>query len=355
MKAPRIALALAVVMAAGGSARADYDPEWRDGCPGGNRSRTQDIQHRWADKLDDYPGTRPERVGALPQSDSALGDNQVGLDTMVARFASLGNGSGAASAAAEALHVHLNYPFARWLLARWAGGLNLAASAQQLEDGRTRTARLGNAVIQPEMRMQWVATGTNVVDSVKDPDHQAAGLRNGLALQLILAVPFDQGMSARAARASLWRREAFEGYLVSPRSTAGAAFEIRSEGVGCYAPFVHLRLSATFTDIVTDPAQSPREHMVWLAPQTLTVGVSPSSHASVMFQYGLLVYFTGETARGSPESLIGATTLHRFRIGGEYVWRSLTFSAHLDFFLGSTLYDGSMFGVSVNYHTGDWP
>jgi hypothetical protein len=161
-------------------------------------------------------------------------------------------------------------------------------------------------------------------------------------------------MSARTERTSLWRREAFEGYLISPRPTWGAAFEIRSEGVGCYAPFVHLRMSATLTDAVTDPAQSPREHMVWLAPQTLTFGVSPSSHASVLFQYGLLVYFTGETARGSPASLIGATAVHRFRFGGERVAGPLSFSAHLDFFLGSTLYDGSVFGVSVNLHTGDW-
>lgn len=349
-----VAVAAAVMAAPARDARADYDPEVRDGCPAGNLSRKPDVQQRASDTLEPYRGTRPDQVGALPQADSALAPNQLAVDVVVSHFASQGNDSGPTALYGGALYGHLDRPFARWLQARWAIGLGVAGSAHQLEEGPDRRFRLGTLVFEPELRAQWVATGTNVVNSLDDPEHQAAGLRNGIAVQGIFAAPLDTSMGARADSARVWRRDAFEGYLVSPRATMGGAVELRSEGVGCYAPFVHLRLSATATKAETDPARPSVEHLVLLAPQTLTFGFSPSSSASLLTQYGLLVYFTEDTARGSSASLIGASAIHRFRIGGERVVGRVTFAAHFDFFLGSPLYGGTMFTVAMRLNPGDW-
>jgi hypothetical protein len=361
MKAPWFALA--IVGSSAGAARADYDVEWRDGCPGGNLARTPDVQHRWADTLERYDGTRPELIGALPQPDSALAGNQIGVDSRIAHFASPGAGGNSASVYGGVLRAHGNAPLSHWSNVRWSAGLAAMLSAHRLEDGHTSIDRLGNLVLEPELRAHWVATGTNVVDSLGDVDHQAAGLRNSVAIQAIISAPLDQAMPARSERLGLWRRDAFEGYLVSPRGTLGGALEIRSEGVGCYAPFVHLRLSLTFTDVPIAPAQPApvqpapaqpaMERMVMVAPQTLSFGFALSSRASMLLQYGLLVYLTrdGQAAEGS---LIGATAIHRFRVGGERVFDSVTMAVHFDYFLGSALYDGTIVGVSLAWRLGEW-
>jgi hypothetical protein len=352
MKAPW--LVLVIVAAGSGAARADYDPEWRDGCPGGNLSRTPDVLHRASDLPPRYGGTHPELTGALPQADSGLARDQIGLDGTVSHFASPGNGGNSTSLYGGALRLHGNVPIGGGHDVHHGAGLGAVLSYHRLQDGSAMVDRLGSLVLEPEFRAQWVATGTNIVDSVGDPDHQAAGLRNGVALQAILAEPLDQGMAARVAATGVWSRDAFDGYLVSPRPTWGGALEIRSEGVGCYAPFVHLRLSLTFTEVATQPAAPSTEHVVMLAPQTLAFGFSPSSHTSVWLQYGLLVYFLPGDPGGVSSSLIGATAIHRFRFGIERVFGGVTAAAHVDFFHGSAMYDGTVVGVSLNWNLRDW-
>lgn len=352
------ALALGVVAASATPGLADYDPEWRDGCPGGNLTRRPDVQHRAADPPERYDGTRPDLVGALPQPDSAFGRNQFGIDSVLAHFAAANNDNNSTVVAGAALRGAINIPVSHLGHIRWSTGLHVTMSSRDLEEGDRTVGHLGNLVLQPEFRWQWVSIGSNTVDSLGDPEHQAAGLRNGIALQAIIAQPFDQSAAARADGTMIWRHTAFEGYLVSPRRTSGGAIEIRSEGVGCYAPFVHLRLSLTVTDAATDPRDVTHEHMVFLAPQTLSFGFTLSSHASVLVQYGLLVYLASndlvdETA---PPSLIETSALHRFRFGGELVLvdRRLTGAAYLDLFRGSKLYSGTVVGLSFTWNMGDW-
>lgn len=360
MRALRAILALASggVAASASPARAGYDPEWRDGCPAGNLARLPDVQHRAADALERYDGTRPDLVGALPQPDSAFGRNQLGIDTILAHSEATKDSDDRTVIGGAALRGAINIPVSHWYHLRWSTGLHVSLSARHREEGDQTANRRGNLVLQPEFRWQWVATGSNTVDSLDDREHQAAGLRNGIALQAIIARPLDQSDAARADKAMVWRRSAFEGYLVSPRPTWGGAVEIRSEGVGCYAPFIHLRLSLTVTDAATDPENPGHEQMVFLAPQTLTFGVALSSHASVLVQYGLLVYLANNdrTDGTAPQSLIETSALHRFRFGGEWVFgdEHLTGAAYLDLFRGSKLYAGTVVGVSLTWNIGDW-
>jgi hypothetical protein len=347
MKAPW--LVPAIVAAGAGAARADDVPEWRDGCPGGNLSRTPDVLHHASDTLPRYEGTRPELTGAMPQADSGLARDQIGLDGTVSHFASSGNGGNSTSLYGGALRLHADVALGGHDV-HYGAGLGALLSYHRLQDGPMTVDRLGSLVLEPELRAQWVATGTHFVDSLGDPDHQAAGLRNGIALQAILAEPLDQGPAARAAATAVWSRAAFEGYRVSPRPTWGGALELRSEGVGCYAPFLHLRLSLTFTEAATQPADRSAEHLVMLAPNTLAVGFSPSSHASVWLQYGLLIYFVPGDRGGASSSLIGATAIHRFRFGIERVLGGVTAAVHVDFFRGSAMYDGTVVGVSLNWN-----
>lgn len=352
------AIVVGLVTASTGYARADYDPEWRDGCPGGNLTHLPDVQYRKADTLESYAGTRPDLVGALPQPDSAFGRNQLGIDSVLAHSATVDANTPSTLVAGAALRGAINIPIGHLYHLRWSTGLHATLSRRHFEEGGQMVNHLGNLVLQPEFRWQWTATGSNTVDSIGDPEHQAAGLRNGIALQAIVARPFDQSVAARTSGAMIWRRDAFEGYLVSPRPTWGGAIEIRSEGVGCYAPFIHLRLSLTVTDAATDPSDVAHEHMVFLAPQTLSFGFALSSHASVLVQYGLLVYVArGDSGPGFPlASLIETSALHRLRFGGEKVFAGgqLTAAASLDLFLGSQLYHGTRVGVSLTWNMGDW-
>lgn len=350
MKAPW--LVPAILAAGAGVARADFDPEWRDGCPGGNLSRTADVLHQASDALPRYAGTRPELTGALPQADSALARDQFGIDGAVSHFASPDASGRSTSLYDGALRLHGGLGGGHEI--HYGAGLGAVLSYHHLQDGPMPVDRVGNLVLEPEFRWQWVATGTNLVDSLGDPDHQAAGLRNGIALQAILAQPLDQSQAARAAATEVWRHAAFEGYRVSPRPTWGGALELRSEGVGCYAPFVHLRLSLTFTEIATLPGNLADENLVMLAPQTLAFGFSPSSHASVWMQYGLLIYFAPGSRGGPASSLIGETAIHRFRFGIERVLGAASAAVHVDFFRGSKMYDGTVVGVSLNWNLRDW-
>lgn len=346
MTPARLAAALGMLAAATATARADYEVEWRDGCPGGNLARTPDVRHREDDRLERYDGTRPELIGALPQPDSALGGNQIGIDSTIGHFASPGDGRPSASLYGGVLRVHGNAPVSHGGHVRWSAGLGAMVSAHRLEDGRTIVDLLGNLVLEPELRAHWVATGTNIVDSLGDPEHQAAGLRNSVALQAIIAAPLDGSDRARADRLALWRRDAFDGYLMSPRATVGGALEIRSEGVGCYAPFVHLRLSA----MLTEPQMG---RMAVVAPQSLSLGFALSSRTSLLLQYGLLVYLTrnGQEVEDPP---IGATAIHRLRVGGERAFDDFTMALHFDYFTGSALYDGTFFGMSLTWRPGEW-
>jgi hypothetical protein len=346
-------LVLVIVAASAGAARADYDPEWRDGCPGGNLTRTPDVAHQASDALPRYDGTRPELTGALPQADSGLARDQVGFDGTVSHFASPEPGRDSASLYGGGLRAHGGVPLGGHDF-HYGAGLGALLSYHRLQDSPRPVDRLGNLVLEPELRMQWVATGTNVVDSIRDPEHQAAGVRNGVALQAILARPFDQGDAARAMATGVWTRTAFEGYRASPRPTWGGALELRSEGVGCYAPFVHLRLSLTFTRIATLPDHPADESLVLLAPQTLAFGFSPSSHTSVWLQYGLLVYFAPGDRSGPGSSLIGETAIHRFRFGIERAFDGGSVATHVDYFRGSKMYDGTVVGVSLNWNLRDW-
>jgi len=348
------ALVLALLGATVHAARADYDPEWRDGCPAGNLARLPDIAHSAVDPLEPYPGTRPELAGALPQPDSAFGRTQLGTDFTLSHFASPGGEIHAAAVYGAALRGALSVAVSHWRHVRWSAGLRAALSSHHLDDGSLSLDHLGNLVVQPELRWQWVAIGSNPIDSVGDPAHPPASLRNGIAVQAILARPRDQGEAARVDGARIWRRTAFEGYLVSPRPTWGGALELRSEGVGCYAPFVHLRLSLTATEAATDPMDPSHERLVVLAPQTLSVGFALSSHASLLVQYGLLVYLA-RSEGASERSPIGATAIHRFRLGGERVFANgrLTMSGYLDLFAGSALYDGTNVGFSMTWNLGD--
>jgi hypothetical protein len=345
-------LALAMLGADAGAVRADYDPEWRDGCPGGNLARTPDVQHQASDRQASYGGTHPELTGALPQADSALARDQIGIDGTISHFASRGNDGPSTSMYGSALRVHGGVATGGDV--HWGAGLGAILSYHRLQEGPTMVERLGSLVLEPELRAQWVATGTHIIDSVGDPEHQAAGLRNGFAVQAILATPLDQSTAARAEATAVWARAAFEGYRVSPRPTWGGAIEMRSEGVGCYAPFVHLRLSLTFTEVADQPAEPSTEHLVLLAPQTLALGFSPSSHASVWLQYGLLVYFAPGDRIGAAASLVGETAIHRFRFGFERWFGAVSASAHVDFFRGSTRYDGTVVGVSLNWNPREW-
>jgi hypothetical protein len=343
----------AIVAASAGAARADYDPEWRDGCPGGNLSLKPDVAHQASDALPRYAGTRPELTGAMPQPDSALARDQIGFDGTISHFASPGGGRDSASLYGAGLRAHAGGShYGRDF--HYGAGLGVLLSGHRLQDSPTPIDRLGNLVLEPELHLQWGATGTNFVDSLGDPEHQAAGVRNGFALQAILALPFDQSDAARAMATTVWARAAFEGYRVSPRPTWGGALELRSEGVGCYAPFVHLRLSLTFTQIATRPDAPADDNLVLLAPETLAFGFSPSSHLSVWLQYGLLVYFAPGDRDGPASSVIGETAIHRFRFGFEAMFDGWSVTPHVDYFRGSKMYDGTVVGVSLNWNLRDW-
>src|SRR6185295_7600751 len=103
----------------------------------------------------------------------------------------------------------------------------------------------------------------------------------------------------------LWRRSAFESYLWSPNRLLGAAFEYRSEGVGCYAPFFHLRLSGMLTHDLAARAMG-------ILPQTVAGGLAVSTNASIFFQYGILISLAAD---GSANDVFGSNVIHRFRVG----------------------------------------
>src|SRR5207302_7717577 len=142
----------------------------------------------------------------LPQADSGLARDQFGIDGAVSHFASPNARGRSTSLYDGALRLHAGIGVGHEV--HYGAGLGAVLSYHHLQDGTMPVGRPGNLVVEPELRAQWVATGTNVVDSLGDPDHQAAGLRNGIALQAILAQPPDQSQAARAAATAVWSRAA---------------------------------------------------------------------------------------------------------------------------------------------------
>jgi hypothetical protein len=342
-------LATIVILVSTRTAHAGIDTDWRDGCPAGNMQTAGDVSYASSDDTPKYRGTNVRRTGAAPDLDSALIPSRFGLAGFYAHLSSSASGAGVpAYLAGWIAHAHQNVDFSETDERIWSFGASEMLAGMEITENSTTAFQLGNFVFAPSLRRHWTTTGTDVEKSAPDRFDSSVidpvGLRHAIAFQGLIAGRYQWGTGPGEADQDfrLLQRTAFDGYLIAPRETLGLAFETRSEGVGCYAPFVHLRLSILGTH---DTAGK----LMALAPQTLAVGFYASSHFAIMFQYGLLLY---EATNREHRALLDTNAIHRFRIGGEWTSQDWSFAAHFDLFRGSTLYDGTVFGFSVSHGIG---
>lgn len=321
-------------------ARADYDPEWRDGCPPANFERAADhiAFSRSIDRPeaahDDY-NTDPHQVGVVPDFDSAFLPTRIAVLGTYSHFADSSDevspdehdAATRARLFGGALQLHVNWTVAD----EWRLGASVTAGVLDRLSGDSGSTprQLANIAFAPAIRHGFLTSFIHA-----EPGHTIAALRHGVALQgLVTASPttFDA-----MERLVLMRHSAFDSYLYSPHRTWGGFFEYRIEGVGCYSPFIHLRLGGTKT---TDLAG----HGMWVLPESVAAGLAVAADASVFAQYSVLVAVGTNPVESDP--ILGSNVIHRFRIGLEWESPLATLGTHLDLFRGSVAYNGTVIGV----------
>jgi hypothetical protein len=321
--------------------------EWRDGCPAGNVQQTPDIVFADPAAAPPYSGTDPRLMGPAPQLDSALVPTRVLLAPAYLHFAGDDEAprarllGGLAQVKVNAGESHSTNP--------WVGGLSLTApylavlSGDLAPDGQPAPApdQAGNLVLALSLQHYWL---TSILD---DPDTDAkvyiAGLRNAWALQLTGAArPWSHDAEDSAI---LLQRTAFDAALFTPHKAVGGSFEWRTEGVGCYAPFIDVRLSLLLT------RDASEQHWSLFAPQTLAVGFAGSSSATAMVQYGMLFSaYSGPAAK----AVLPTNVVHRVRFGLDVAFASeFSIGVAFDVFLNSSLYDGTAFEGHLAWNFGD--
>lgn len=352
-----------VIVATASVARADYDSEWRDGCPPGNLEQVADyIAYSRAyghDGSQSVYSTDADQIGPTADLDSALVPTRVMAQGQYDHFSFGNDGNGRARLLGTTVQAHLNFPginfnplvpIGTW---RFAASLNLAALQMMSGDGLGSSAapgQWGNIVLAPALRHTWMTSYIHHKRKPRDPitdlDGDITALRHAVAFQgLVTASPETYDVNETML---LWKRSAFDSALFSPHRTWGGSFEYRTEGVGCYSPFFHLRLAALWTSDLAG-------ERLMIFPETVTVGMSAAAHTSVYFQYGAVVTIGSSDENLSP--VFGANVIHRFRFGVDWSFAHVSVGAHLDEFRGSFAYDGTVLGVYVGVKPaakGDW-
>jgi len=341
----RIGLVAIVLLALSGRARAD----WRDGCPAGNLQSAADVTYT---KAADAPGpgeTNPRLLGPAPQLDSALVPTRVLLAPAYLHFEGSSDAPRAQLIGALA-QVNLNagqsaptraVVFGASLTVPYLNveGNNLAAGGQSAP----APAQLGNLVLGLSLKRHWLTSFLD--DRTTDARAYIAGVRNAWAVQLIGAArPWSHDADGSTI---LLQRTAFDAALFTPHKAGGPAFEWRSEGVGCFAPFIHVRLSVVFSKDARD------QHWSIFAPQTLALGLAPSSRFTAMVQYGMVFSAYTGPAGGAGQAVLPTNVVHRIRFGVDLSGGSISAGAALDLFLNSALYDGTALVGYVAYNFGE--
>ncbi len=329
-------------------ARADFDVDLRDGCPPGAREVRRDVAYASAADIAPYGGTQEKLTGPVPELDSALvptsfvmaGSYTHYSPAMAAQRARIWEGS---------LMAHLNLATDRtWLDDDLSIGFTFIASGASVSSGdsvamvpNAAPSEYGNLVLAVSLRGHGL---TSIIDN--GPPRLSA-LRHAWAFQVLGAIPPGSQDSAAAKQAlTLEQWYPYDSYRYAPHWALGASAEWRMESIGCYAPFVHLRIGFVMNPNL-DTKTGETDNVMFLAPQTLTLGVYPTARLAAMFQYGLLIYYSPAAPRRD-DPLPGTNAVHRFRFATELPVGTVRVGAHLDLFRGATLYDGTVFGVYVS-------
>ena len=354
----RLAIAVIAWLCAPRPARADYDSDWRDGCPPGNLERAADYLA--------YSRAHPPGAAAAPAAPYSTDANQTGpsdgFDSAIipTRLLVLGDYAhyadgrvtvpggdsrdiGRARLVNVLVQAHLNVPLAVDDQLR-LGVTAVAPWAQRLPGDGAGSAphQFGNIAVMTSLRFGWLSSYLHRRQGSADPEGDVAAVRHAIAIQgMVTGAPVDYD---RADRLILARRSGFEGYLFTPRRSYGGSLEYRAEGVGCYSPFFHLRLSGFGT--ATDGRTT------LLLPQTVALGLAVASDTSVFFQYGLLVTVGAQDQRPDQEPLFVSDAVHRLRVGIAWSFPRWSVTAHLDQFLGNAAYQGTLLTVYMSLHIG---
>jgi hypothetical protein len=345
------ALVVVAIVFASTNAQADFQSEWRDGCPAGSLSVKPDLDYTTDKGPPVYPRTEATRTGAAPDVDSELVPTRFTAVAGYSQFSSSLNAPGqSARPVAGTIIAHLNRRIYESNLGHQLslGFTGMYSEMAFLPHDVETVAQSGNLVVGASLRGHWLTSGTVVDKSRPSSDDNgpidAVGLRHAVAAQvLVFGRPWDGGTNAQQNDALFLQRTAFTPYLMSPNGGAGFAFETRSEQVGCYSPFIHVRLAFYGT--------SDAGKFDLILPETIAVGFSASEHFSLMFQYGLLIFdHTGNDADSHDHrfALLGTNVIHRFRFGGSYDadWGSV--AAFIDMFRGADLYKGGVLTLSFS-------
>lgn len=322
---------------------------WRDGCPAGALQQNPDVTYPTPEAAPSYPGTNPRSIGPAPQLDSALVPTRALLTVPFLHFSSNQSASRARMLGGIAQVSANSGNQSDVETSPFVGGLKLTVPYLDLLSGDssssgqpTPTAReFGNVVVAGSLQHYWLTS--ILADKASGGPVDIASLRNAWAIQGILA--FRPGPSNVGDATILVQRTAFDSALFAPNFTLGTAFEVRTEGVGCYAPFIDVRLS------VLGNQDAAEQHWMMFFPETVAVGFTPGAQAFVaMFQYGLL--FSAYTGP-SNQALLPPSVVHRFRFGLDFFSDpGFSAGAHLDLFAGNALYDGTAIELYTSWNFG---
>jgi hypothetical protein len=347
-------LAAGALLAVAGRAWGDYSPEWRDGCPAGDVELNPDVSYASADAAPLSRATEPRLVGPAPELDSALVPTRLLGALEVLHFGS-GGADGPARIIGALVQLHLNFRIPETADAHpWVGGFTLTVpylntfSGDSAPDGSPSPAPgdVGNMVLALSGQHYWL---TSILSGRSaDVAGTVAGVRNALSGQLTFAFrPWTSDQNEPDEVFPLLQRTTFNSAYFAPHPSIGGAFEIRSEGVGCYAPFIHLRLSFAGNQ---DAAE---QHFMLFFPETIAAGIAPTSNSTIMIQYGLL--FSGYTGTAA-QALLPSSVVHRLRFGLDYTSSSgWSAGGSFDLFLGNALYDGTALEAYLSWNFGFGP
>lgn len=335
----RVAVATCVLRV---SAAAETTYEWRDGCPAGNRP--------------DYPGTISHWHGATPQTDSALMPSHVMAGSQLSYYTAhnvQGDGTEFTGTIPRLrlwtpyLQAHQNFrlgkrsPHSLALTATLPYGRQFDGDRKVDGNGRIPPSPdlLGNPTVALSYRRHKLYGYFDRQDEEnRDVDDAVAGMRIAWAARVATSFPRSDRHDDRL---SLALAHPFDAHWFGPAGILGlpgplaAAFELRAESVGCYAPFVHIRLSVS--------VQSEAGDRVLYLPQTAAVGMYVSSQTALLFQYGVMIRTSN--ADDTQQSLFGIDAVHRFRFGGEHTRDAWRLGANIDLFRGSQRLEGVIIGA----------
>lgn len=336
----------------------DFDSNWRDGCPPGNLEKVPDViadsRGGSAAHVQDAYDTDARLSGAAPQFDSAFVPSRIAvigdyshLTADDGNMAADHRDSGRARLLGSTLQVAVNAQLHEgWVLgvqamdgyaARLSG--DMPANSTTSSNAQTNWS---NFVLAAAIKHHWLSSFVHVRkkwwEDTTDTEGTIAALRHAAAGQIVLATPWTDANNADAL--AIARRNAFDSYQFIPHGVVGGFFEYRSEGVGCYAPFFHLRLGAFWT-------RDGLSQSMLVIPETVAGGLSVGDNVQVFFQYGLLVALQHTSMMEDP--VFGASVIHRFRFGFDWADASWGIGAYLDYYRGSDAYGGAMFGLHLSY------